>query len=121
MNSVNIKGISNEFTKILNEYKDEIVTGMLKSREEIAKKTVKKLKITSPKRKGFGGRYSKGWRITNINGKIIIHNKTDYHLTHLLEYGHAKANGGRVSAIVHIKPAEEAAINEYIKETEKII
>lgn len=121
MRKVAIKGISNEFTKILNEYKDEIADDMLKSREEIAKKTVKQLKKTSPKRKTKGGSYAKGWRITNEKGKMIIHNKTNYQLTHLLEHGHAKVNGGRVAAIVHIKPAEEFAIKEFIEETERVI
>ena len=32
-----------------------------------------------------------------------------------------KVNGGRVAARVHIRPAEEEAINEYIKEVEKVI
>lgn len=121
MGSVKIKGISNEFNKILSEYTDEVEKGILQARENIAKNTAKQLKTTSPKKKGNGGRYAKGWRVTEVKGKMIIHNKTDYQLTHLLEHGHAKVNGGRVAAIVHIRPAEELAIKEYIEETERVI
>ena len=46
-----IKGISNEFAKILSEYKDEIEEGMSSVKEEVAKETVKELKSTSPKKK----------------------------------------------------------------------
>lgn len=116
--AIKIKGITDEINKILKEYTEEVEKGIDLVGENVAKKTVKQLRTTSPKNKGS---YAKGWRITKINGKNIIHNKTNYQLTHLLENGHAKVNGGRVAARVHIKPAEEKAVNEYIKEVEKVI
>lgn len=120
--AVKIKGITEEFNKIMKEYTDEVEKGVTLAGTNIAKKTVKRLRKTSPKYKGKnGGSYAKGWRVTEIDGKNVIHNKTDYQLTHLLENGHAKVNGGRVAARVHIRPAEEEAINEYIKEVEKVI
>ena len=121
MSKTNVKGISKEFAKILSEYKEEIEEGISIAGDTVAKKTVKNLKETSPKRKSGGGDYAKGWRITTIKGKKIIHNKTRYQLTHLLENGHAKINGGRVQGKPHIKPAEEKAIKEYVDEVEKVI
>ena len=115
-----IKGISNEFAKILSEYKEDIVDGMNSVKEEVAKETVNKLKSTSPRKRKGGGQYAKGWKISDVKGKKIIHNKK-YQLTHLLEYGHAKVNGGRVDAKVHIRPAEEKAIKKYISGVEKVI
>lgn len=114
----NIKGINNEIAKILREYSDEIEVGMLQARDGISKETAKNLKKTSPNKTGD---YRKGWRVSDINGKKIIHNKTEYRLTHLLENGHAKVGGGRVAPRVHIRPAEEKAIKEYIEATENLI
>ncbi|MDB1943740.1 HK97 gp10 family phage protein [Clostridium tertium] len=121
MGKSKITGISNEFAKILSEYKEEVMVGMTTVREQVAKETVKELKSTSPKKKGAGGgKYAKGWKVSDIRGRMIIHNKK-YQLTHLLEYGHAKVNGGRVAAKVHIRPAEERAIESYIIGVEKVI
>lgn len=121
MSKVNVKGISKEFAKILSEYKEEVEEGISIAGDKVAKNTVSNLKKNSPKRKKSGGEYAKGWRITAIKGKRIIHNKTKYQLTHLLENGHAKVNGGRVQGKPHIKPAEEQAIKEYVSEVEKVI
>lgn len=121
MSKVNVKGISKEFAKILSEYKEEVEEVISIAGDKVAKKTVSNLKKNSPKRKKSGGEYAKGWRITTIKGKRIIHNKTKYQLTHLLENGHAKVNGGRVPGKPHIKPAEEQAIKEYVSEVEKVI
>ncbi|MED3070383.1 HK97 gp10 family phage protein, partial [Bacillus thuringiensis] len=39
----------------------------------------------------------------------------------LLEKGHAKANGGRVPAKVHIAPVEEHAIHDFVERVERAI
>lgn len=105
-----VRGISNEIAKALSEYTSDVEKGLEKAKIKVAKDTVKTLKNTSPKKTGS---YAKGWAVKQVGTARVIHNKTDYQLTHLLENGHAKKGGGRVAAKVHIKPAEEKAIREY--------
>ena len=100
-------------TKTLKNYLENYVEDISEVVEEtstqIGKEARDELKQTSPKKTG---RYAKGWTIKKDKKKknyyaIKIHNKTDYQLTHLLEFGHATRNGGRTKAISHIRPLEE--------------
>lgn len=88
--------------------------GVLKTQsEEVAKEAAEKLRSTSPKRKG---KYAKGWKVTRQKDSLIVHNATDYQLTHLLENGHVirnkKGTYGRTTGNKHIKPVEEWAQDE---------
>lgn len=90
----------------LNEYVGDVAKEVEIAAEKNAKLGVKLLRQSSPQ--GIRKRYVKGWRAKKLeNGQWIIHNATDYQLTHLLEKGHAKVGGGRTSPQVHIKPVEE--------------
>lgn len=87
-----------------------------KAVEETAQETVNELRITSPV--GPTGDYAKSWRKKRDNtakgrrkfNMIVYAKKPDYRIAHLLEFGHAKKNGGRTRAFPHIKAAEETAI-----------
>lgn len=114
----NLNNLSNEIVNALKEYTDDVIKGVEVVKKEVAKNTVSTLKETSPKKTGS---YRKGWRTKDVNGTQVIFNKTDYQLTHLLEFGHAKKNGGRVGAKPHIRPAEEKAIKEFESEVKKVI
>lgn len=114
-----IQGLSQAIVNALAEYTDEVTKGIEQEKKTVAEKAVETLKATSPK--GATGRYAKGWTISNINGKYVVHNKTDYQKTHLLEYGHAKRNGGRVAGKPHIRPVEEKAVNDFVDGVERVI
>lgn len=87
-----------------------------------AEHAVAELNLQSP---SSSGDYRKGWRRkigrrAKVGGvaQVIVHNKTDYQLTHLLEFGHAKyvygrRLPGRARAISHIAPVEKETIAEY--------
>lgn len=70
------------------------------------------------------GKYAKSWRTkktkeTSTELEVTVYSPTRYMLAHLLEHGHAKRNGGRVRAIPHIAPAEEAAEAELLRDIER--
>ena len=50
-----------------------------------------------------------------------MRNRTNYQLTHLLELGHKSRNGGMVSPIIHIVPAQNDAREDLLKDIEKIM
>lgn len=80
---------------------------MEKTKTDLSKQAVGELKTTSPRSNSKRtGTYAKGWTKKKRGKVIIVHNK-EYQLTHLLEHGHAKVNGGRVEGQEHIKPVEK--------------
>lgn len=116
--AIKVDQLANEISKALREYTTEVEEGLEEVKKEVAKEGVKQLKKTSPK---LTGDYAKGWRVKRVGTAQVIHNATNYQLTHLLEKGHAKRGGGRVPPKIHIAPVEENAIEEFEKRVEKVI
>lgn len=116
-----VKGIL-EINDILNEYSSDIQEGITADAQRVAKEAQAELKNTSPKRTG---KYRKGWRVKTEKGngyvECIVHNATDYQLTHLLEKPHLKRNGGITTPKVHIAPVEQKAVKQYERDVENII
>ena len=122
--SISIDQLAAEIAKGLAEYSQDVVEKVNISSEKVGKATVKRLKETSPKRTG---KYAKSWAVKTEPEfgqphKRIIHVRAPhYRLTHLLEHGHAKRGGGRVSGRPHIRPAEEQVIKDFMQEVEEAI
>lgn len=112
---------------ILKEYADDVNKGLQTAVPKIAKIAQQEVKAGSPVRKKDTkkrrkGRYKRGWTVKEdvvdrLRVDYIVHNRTDYQLTHLLEKGHVLVRGGRtrgrIPAQVHIAPAEEHAIKNF--------
>ena len=96
-------GIEQELIRALDDVAKEVKEGTEKAIKETAKETAEKLQDISPKRSGD---YARSWVATKQKDGYIVRNKDHYQLTHLLELGHAKVNGGRVEGRAHIKTAE---------------
>lgn len=121
--TVNIDGLADAIVRNLQEYTDEVTEGIKKAEDITAKECKENLKVDSPH--GKTGKYAKGWRVTvafesPVEKRTVIHNK-EYRLTHLLENGHAKRNGGRTRAFPHIKKNEEKANADFEKRVEEVI
>lgn len=73
------------------------------------------------------GQYKKSIKARTIKDSplskksVVYADKPHYRLTHLLEHGHAKLNGGRTRAFAHWEPAEQKAIDDFVKELREAI
>lgn len=110
--------LTDSIMKELNKYSNEVKNELKVKSHEVAKKTAKKLKKTSPHRHHD---YRKGWRAKKTKTGSVVHNATDYQLTHLLEHGHANRDGTFTKPKPHIADAEQEAVEEFLKEVEEAI
>ncbi len=119
--SIDIDDLADEIMEGLMEYAD-LATDTVKKAVKKAGNTVKKeIQATAP---SDTGKYKKSFKVTKRKEtsnalEVTVHSKDRYQLTHLLEKGHAKRGGGRVSAIPHIAPAEEKGIRKLAEEIER--
>ena len=115
---INADGLAGEVIKVLEEYQGASFNTLKSAVDTTAKMTVKELNKTSPKRTG---KYAKNWAQKEDKKSRgwayarIVYNKKHYRITHLLEHGHKKVNGGSVTARPHIANAEQKAVDKLIK------
>ena len=109
-----------ELQKAIMEYLEDYVEDIEEDVEDTTNTVVKEAKQELVQKSPKSGiarktKYYKGWAIKNgvksrtVRNKYtrVIWNKTNYQLTHLLEFGHATRNGGRTQAQPHIRKVEE--------------
>lgn len=113
-----INGLADAINDTLTEY-SKLVSKGVKDAVNQSSQTVKSV-ISAKAPVGETGKYAKSWRIKKVKEDsmslhVTVYSPTKYMLAHLLENGHAKRGGGRVSGIPHIAPAEEEGIAELEK------
>lgn len=112
--------IGKEILRMLENYGEEVTQTVKEETLNVAQEAAAKLKKTSPKRSSG---YAKGWKKTTVfensnKIRVKVHDKK-YQLTHLLEHGHAKRDGGRVAGIPHIEPIERWAEEQIVRRLKK--
>lgn len=122
-NGVSIDQMAEEIMKGLTEYADLATEDVKKAVKKAGTAVRKDIESNAPK---DTGKYAKSWTVkttkeTANSLEVTVHSKSRYQLAHLLEYGHAKRGGGRVSAKPHIAAAEQAGIEQLEKEIQKAL
>lgn len=126
-NKISISDLNDSIFKVLSEYKENIDEEVKETANKIAKEAKEDLMNDSPRsKKERSQKYYKGWAIKkkiNKKGKSVlaIWNKTNYRLTHLLEFGHNLKNGKKAKAVPHIRKVEEKMSKEFEEELKKKI
>jgi len=102
----------------------ELASDEMKVAVKNAGKTVQKsIKKNAPVNTGA---YAKSWATKKVREssntlQMVVYSKNRYQLAHLLEYGHAKRNGGRVEGKAHIAPAEKDGIEKLQEDIERAL
>ncbi|MEK5390210.1 HK97 gp10 family phage protein [Margalitia sp. FSL K6-0131] len=115
--TTSINNLANEIARQLALYTSEVAEKVEAIKEDVTKEAVTLLKEKSPKNTGD---YAKSWAKKKVGKNIVIYNRK-YQLTHLLEKGHVKREGGRVAAKIHIRPVEEMIVEEYVNRVERVL
>ena len=123
VNKVSVSELADAVMEGLVEYA-ELATEDMKAAVKKAGQTVRKeIQTGAPVKTGA---YRKSWAVkttreTSSFMEVTVHSRNRYQLAHLLEFGHAKRGGGRVSGSPHIAPAEEKGIRQLEDEIKKAL
>ena len=109
---VSVDELADMINEGLQEYANLTADNVKSAVRKSAKAIKEQINSSAPVRTG---RYAKSWKAkTTAESSTMlqqtVYSPSRYMLAHLLEKGHAKRGGGRVRAIPHIAPAEEAGI-----------
>lgn len=106
-------------SKLLQEYGDEALDIVEQTVKKTAREAAKQLQTAG---EFEGDKYRKGWRTKVEKNRLSIdahvYNAKLPGLTQLLEFGHAKQNGGRTRAFPHIADVNTWAQDEAVSRLE---
>ena len=119
--TVSIDEMASAINEGLEEYANLSAQGVKSAVRKTSKAVKDQINGSAPVRTG---RYAKSWKVktkaeSSQSLEQTVYSPNRYMLSHLLEKGHAKRGGGRVRAIPHIAPAEEAAEGQLMADIER--
>lgn len=96
--TVQIGKLADAVMETLEDYADLAAEDVKQVVRDAGETVRKEIRANAPKDTGD---YAKSWAVkktkeTSSSLTLTVHSKNRYQLAHLLEYGHAKRNGGRV-------------------------
>lgn len=120
---VSIDGMADAIMKELNNYADAAGADVKSAMQKAAKTVKSEIQAGAPVKSGA---YKKSWSTKNTAEsshrlEITVYSRNRYQIAHLLEHGHAKRGGGRVSARPHIAAAEALGIEQLEQEIERCL
>lgn len=119
---VDIENLGAAIVEFIREYTEDVALAVKKEVASTAKEARDQLEEKSPE---LTGEYKAGWRVKNNDDEgaasRILYNKTDYQLVHLLEFGHASRNGGRVRAHPHVAKTVDPLLEEMHENIKDIV
>ncbi|MEL7608854.1 MAG: HK97 gp10 family phage protein [Bacillota bacterium] len=121
-----INGLTDAIMDAMLEYTGEVEEAIPEIVDSTADVMVKEIRAAAPKR---SGKYAKGWTARQLGERTrskegyakLVCNPKRYSIAHLVEYGHAKRNGGRVAGKPHIRPACDKLLPEFEKKIEEAV
>ena len=120
--TVPIDQLADAIAQAVREYTEPVIEAIGEEVKSTADKILKEVKATAPIRTG---EYAKGFGKSDKslpgNRRYVVWNRKHYRRVHLLEFGHAKRNGGRVDGIPHLRPAHDKFADEMVDNIKKII
>lgn len=118
---------ANDFADTIAEYLDEYGKEAVEANETAIRKVAKEVTRDLKKAGSFGGtgKYRKSItseiQKTRIGISATVGAGKNAGLTHLLEFGHAKQNGGRTRAFNFVGPINDTVEDRYMKEMEGLL